>query len=108
MLRRIRRVEITVKRDSLALALEKAAQIMAGTVTYHGYEKELARALIELWQKQSTAPEVAQLVQNVVDAARATLTEQRREFARGDIGDLDALEDALTALDSVPSPRGTK
>lgn len=39
------------KHTRLADALEKAAQIMCGTVTYRGYEKDLARALIELWQQ---------------------------------------------------------
>jgi hypothetical protein len=34
-------------------------------------------------------------------AAHATLTEQRREFARGDIGDLDRLEDALASVSDV-------
>jgi hypothetical protein len=49
-----------VTKDGLSLALERAAQIMAGTVTYIGHEKQLARALIELWQQQSTPrPEAA-------------------------------------------------
>lgn len=38
-------------------------------------------------------------IQGVIDAARATLMEQRREFVRGDIEDLDRLEDALSAYD---------
>jgi post-segregation antitoxin (ccd killing protein) len=42
------------KADALSLALERAARIMAGTVTYVGYEKQLARALIELWQQGDT------------------------------------------------------
>lgn len=66
------------------------------------YRDSLIRRVVA--ELEAVRPEVAQLVQNVVDAARSTLTEQRREFARGDIGDLDALEDALTALDSVPCP----
>lgn len=37
-------------------------------------------------------------VDALIAAARETLTEQRREFARGDIPDLDALEDALNGL----------
>jgi len=40
----------------------------------------------------------AQEIVNLVDVATATLNEQRREFARGDIADLDDLEDALAAL----------
>jgi hypothetical protein len=35
-------------------------------------------------------------VEKLIQAARATLTEQRREFARGDVSDLDALEDAAS------------
>jgi hypothetical protein len=35
---------------ALNLALERAAQIMAGAVTYRGHEKQLARALLECWQ----------------------------------------------------------
>lgn len=38
-----------------------------------------------------------ELLREVATRAEATLLEQRREFARGDIGDLDALEDALNA-----------
>jgi hypothetical protein len=37
-------------------------------------------------------------VDKLIQAARATLCEQRREFARGDVADLDALEDALGSL----------
>lgn len=33
-------------------AMERAAAIMSGAVTYSGYERELARALIALWQGQ--------------------------------------------------------
>lgn len=40
--------------ERLSEALEKAAQIMAGTVTWRGYEYTLARALIELWQQQGS------------------------------------------------------
>lgn len=38
-----------------------------------------------------------ELLRRVAACAEATLTEQRREFARGDVSDLDALEDALNA-----------
>ncbi len=38
-------------------------------------------------------------VQELIDAARHTLTEQRREFAYGDVADLDRLEDALDAFE---------
>lgn len=37
------------------------------------------------------------LLREVAARAEFTLIEQRREFPRGEIGDLDALEDALTA-----------
>ena len=37
----------------------------------------------------------------VAECARATLNEQRREFARGEISDLDDLEGALNALDEA-------
>lgn len=37
-------------------------------------------------------------VEALIHAAQATLTEQRREFARGEIADLDVLEDAINAL----------
>lgn len=37
-------------------------------------------------------------IQTLVEAAQTTLTQQRREFARGDIEDLDALEDAIDAF----------
>ena len=37
-------------------------------------------------------------IQRLVAAAWATLMEQRREFARGEVEDLDKLEDALTAM----------
>ncbi len=38
-----------------------------------------------------------ELLRDVAVRAECTLLEQRREFARGDFGDLDALEDALNA-----------
>lgn len=44
-----------------------------------------------------------QAIHALVTAARATLTEQRREFARGDVPDLDRLEDALKAFDLAPT-----
>lgn len=37
------------------------------------------------------------LLREVAACAEWTLIEQRREFARGDIADLDKLEDALNA-----------
>ena len=40
-------------------------------------------------------------LKKVADCARATLIEQRREFARGDVADLDELEDALLALERI-------
>lgn len=36
-----------------------------------------------------------ELLRAIAGRAEATLLEQRREFARGEIGDLDQLEDAL-------------
>lgn len=38
------------------------------------------------------------LYERVAQLAQSTLTEQRREFARGDFNELDELEDALAAL----------
>lgn len=38
-----------------------------------------------------------ELLRRVAECAQHTLNEQRREFARGDISDLDELEDALEA-----------
>jgi hypothetical protein len=38
-----------------------------------------------------------ELLRAVAEAAQVTLDEQRREFARGEIPDLDKLEDALNA-----------
>lgn len=37
----------------------------------------------------------------VVDAAREVYNQERREFVRGELGDLDALEEALTAYDQT-------
>ena len=41
-------------------------------------------------------------VDPLIAAARATLAEQRREFKRGEIPDLDALEDALAPFADDP------
>jgi hypothetical protein len=40
-----------------------------------------------------------EILRRLIVAANVCLTEQRREFARGDFGDLDDLEDALKAVD---------
>lgn len=45
----------------------------------------------------SKALDELELLREVAACAEFTLIEQRREFARGDIGDLDKLEDALNA-----------
>lgn len=42
-----------------------------------------------------------EVLEEVLHAAESTLLQQRREFARGDIGDLDALEDAIEAAGGI-------
>lgn len=44
------------------------------------------------------------VIETLVDAAQTTLTEQRREFARGDVEDLDRLEDAIAAYRASVEP----
>jgi hypothetical protein len=65
---------------SIDLAIERAAQIMAGTVTYVGHERQLARALIELLQRQGVRPEerkpVAWLLETRLRGRIVTLDER--------------------------------
>jgi hypothetical protein len=53
-----------------------------------------------------TPEQELELLREVAACAEFTLIEQRREFARGDIGDLDELEDALNAWKQASQGKG--
>jgi len=46
-----------MKKAVLNLAIERAELILSGKVMYGGHEKQLAMALIQLWQKQPSPTE---------------------------------------------------
>lgn len=71
---------------------------------------DLGREILTEPGNNGLKPEVAvtpereiELLRKVAVCAEFTLIEQRREFARGDFGDLDALEDALNAWEAARS-----
>lgn len=68
---------------------------IAALVKLVGYERSLRLA----WEAR------ARLLER---AARATLVEQRREFAYGDIEDLDRLEEALALVGPLPPMDGER
>ena len=45
--------------------------------------------------------DIPEEIRELITAASGTLSEQRKEFARGELADLDRLEDAIEAVQSL-------